>query len=129
MSADQQTATEGISIIRILRCFASQKPTSCFHQNTKTIAHCNDIASKFNSRQSLLDCKLDFRGGVGGGVGGGGGGWRRGGVGGGGVQGWSLRQTQRILYARFEVQTAVAMTIAALQNEMTCNTVGIYRRV
>ena len=113
MSADQQTATEGISIIRILRCFASQKPTSCFHQNTKTIAHCNDIASKFNSRQSLLDCKLDFRGGVGGG----------------GVQGWSLRQTQRILYARFEVQTAVAMTIAALQNEMTCNTVGIYRRV
>ena len=63
-SANQQTATEGISIIRILSCFASHEPTSCFHKNTRTFAHCNDIASKFNSRQSLLGCKIHV--GVGG---------------------------------------------------------------
>jgi len=51
------------------------------------------------------------------------------GVGGGGGHGWSLRQTQRILYARFEVQTVIAMSIAMFQNEMTCNMASIYRRV
>jgi hypothetical protein len=59
-SANKQTATEGISIIRILRWFASQELSSYFHQNTLTFAHCNDIASKVNSRQSLLGRPIEF---------------------------------------------------------------------